>query len=148
MFRISSDESIPHHFEAVPLRTGVSALGWSLAVLTIASGLGLAGWASGAAADVVGPIVVIVGGLILAAMLRCRRCEITIGTKRIDVRSGPLRGMVPTGAVEAAARRPATVWRRLFADEEVVLSVSVGAGNFAIPSRRPAELIEALDELR
>jgi hypothetical protein len=96
----------------------------------------------------VGPIVVIVGGLILAAMLRCRRCEITIGTKRIDVRSGPLRGMVPTGAVESVAHRPATAWRRWFANEEIVLSVSVGAGSVAIPSRRPAELIAALDELR
>ena len=80
-------------------------------------------------------------------MTRCRTYEITVGTARLETGSGPFQQTVPVGAVESTDRRPATAWRRMFADEELVLEVSVGARVVVFPSREPAKILEALSEL-
>ena len=147
MFRISVDESIPHHFESVPLRPAPRAVGWAVALLGIGGGAVLAAVSRGWRAELVAPLAVVASGLLLIVLVRCRNCEVTLGTRRIDVRAGPLHRLIPTGSVEAASRRTATGWRRLFATEELVLRIDVGSGEAAIPSRRPQELHRALSEL-
>jgi hypothetical protein len=46
--------------------------------------------------------------------------------------------------VERVSIGAASGWRRLYADREVVLEVSVGGGPRRLPSREPAELLDAL----
>ena len=147
MIRISRILSIPHYHEWVPLRNKVRTAAWVVAAGTMVPGFAVVGVADGAAASALGQVGVVLGGLVLAGLFRCGRYEIAVGTKRTDLGPDPFRRIVPTGAVESAACRPATSWRRLFADEEVVLQMSVGAGQVAVPSREPAALVAALDEI-
>ena len=54
---------------------------------------------------------------------------------------------MPTGSVEAAERRPATSWRRLYARDEVAIRYTLGSGLVVLPSRRADELVAAFDEV-
>jgi hypothetical protein len=148
VIRISREESIPQHCEVVPLKAGVHSLGWLAALGSIASGFAVAAWAPGRLGEIPGSILVILGGVALGAMVGCRRLEVVAGSTRIDLGAGPFHTVVPSGAVESAERRPATGWRRLFADEEILLRVSVGSGEVAIPTRQPSDLLAAIDPNR
>ena len=147
MFRISGGHSIPFHHESVPLRGGAVVLGWVLAVAGIGCGLSLAALARDWPAELLAPCLVVLGGLALVGVVRCRRYEVTLGSTRIDLRAGPFKRIVPSAAVESADRRPATGWRRLFGAEEMVLRVNVGSGKVAVPSRKPADVLGALAQI-
>jgi hypothetical protein len=143
--RISRKQSIPEHHESVPLRVPVRSAGWSLAGMGIVGGLALAALARGVTAEVVGPLVVLFGAFVLAATWHCRRFEVTIGTARIEIGTGPFRETLATGAVESVERGRATRWRRLFADEEITLCMGVGRRReFRVPTRDPDALEAAL----
>jgi hypothetical protein len=145
VIRISRTQSIPEHYESMPLRPPARVLGWSFAVLAIAGGLVVAAVGDGLVAELLGPVVVTVGGVALAAVWQCRKYELTIGTARIETGTGPFRDTLAAGAVASTARRPATAWRKLFSDEEVVLRLAVGRKpEHAVPTRDPAALEAAL----
>jgi hypothetical protein len=143
VIRISRQQSIPEHYESIPLRQPVRALGWSAAVLAVVAGLIVAAVGEGLVAELLGPVVVTLGGVVLAAVWKCGRYELTLGTARIELGTGPFRDTLATGAVESTRRQPATAWRKLFADEEVVLGLAIGRKpEYAVPTRN-ADALEA-----
>ncbi len=101
---------------------------------------------AGTLGEILSAIAVVVGGFLLVAMLKCRRYEVTVGTSRIEIGTGPFRDTLASGALESATRRPATGWRRLFAEEEIVLRSEVGRKrDFPVPTRDPDGLLTALE---
>jgi hypothetical protein len=138
VIRVARQQSIPEHYESIPLRPPVRALGWGAAWLAIAGGLVIAAVAEGLVAELLGPLVVTLGGVLLAAVWKCGRYELTLGTARIELGTGPFRDTLATGAVESTRRRPATAWRKLFTDEEVVLHLTIGRKpEYAVPTGDP-----------
>jgi hypothetical protein len=145
VIRISRRQSIPEHYEAIPLRPAVRALGWSSSSLGIIGGLALAGLAEGGLAEIAGPVVVVLGGVVLAATWQCRLYEVTRGTARIEIGTGPFRDTLATGAMESVAHRPASGWRRCFSDREVVLRFAIGRKReHVVPTRDPEAFGSAL----
>jgi len=145
VIRISRQQSLPDHAESIPLRAPVRWLGWALAALGIVGGFLAAGTGEGRIAEVLGPILVVAGGVVLAALWQCGRYDVTIGTTRIEVGTGPFKDTLATGAVESSEVRPATAWRKLFADQEVVLGLAVGRRcHYPVPTRDPEGLQAAL----
>jgi hypothetical protein len=137
--------SIPEHHESIRLRRSLRRPGWVVSALAIVAGLLLAAVGKGAGAEVAGPVVAALGGIVLAALWQFRRFETTVGTVRIDLGTGPFRDTLATGAVESVARRPATGWRRAFADEELLLRVPFGRKReYVLPSRDPEAIERAL----
>ena len=112
-------------------------------MLAIVAGLIIAAVGEGLVAELLGPVVVTLGGVALAAVWKCGRYELTRGTARIELGTGPFRDTLATGAVESTRRRPATAWRKLFADEEVVLGLTIGRKpEYPVPTR-DADALEA-----
>ncbi|HXV75800.1 MAG TPA: hypothetical protein VD788_05720 [Candidatus Polarisedimenticolaceae bacterium] len=148
MLRLSPDESIPHHFEAVPLRRPFVAVGWTAALLSCAGGLWLAATAYGPSAEILAPFLVVAGALLAVAVVRCRRHELTVGTKRTELKVGPFERIVPTAAVTRVSSRPAAGWRCLFSDREIVFEVEVGRRSVSLPSDDPDAVARAIDELK
>lgn len=111
----------------------------------IVAGLIIAAVGEGLVAELLGPVVVTVGGVVLAAVWKCGRYELTLGTARIELGTGPFRDTLATGAVESTQRRSATAWRKLYADEEVVLGLTIGRRpEYTVPTRDPEALEAAL----
>jgi len=144
MIRIGRDESIPVHHETVELRRGVLVAGWALTLLGIGGGLLLVGSGNEAVAELGGPLLVLLGGAALFSVLRFRSYELTVGTSRIDVRCGPLKRVLASGAVTSSEVRPARGWRALYAPEEIELRLEARDGRAVLPSCRPGELLAAL----
>jgi hypothetical protein len=145
VIRISRRASIPEHAESLPLRGLVRALGWALAGLGIVGGFLAAGAGEGRIAAWLAPLLVVVGGVVLAALWQCGKYDLTVGTTRIEVGTGPFKDTLATGAVESSEARPATAWRKLFAEREVVLVLSVGRWRrYPVPTRDPEGLRAAL----
>jgi hypothetical protein len=146
VIRLSQQTSLPQHHESIPLRGPVRLLGWTVALGSIGLGFYGAAVTEGAVARIVGPIGVIVGGVALAAVWQCRKYELTVGTVRIEIGTGPFRDTLATGAVESMTLRPATGWRRCFATDEVVLGLEVGRRpSVPIPTLDPTALRAALE---
>jgi hypothetical protein len=145
--RISRDLSLPRHHESVPLKTPYRVLGWVIGILGIAGGFLTAGLVEGEPAEIAGSLLVVLGTVSAVGVVRCQSYETTIGSSRIDLESGPVRNTVPSGAVESAVPGPATGWRKLFADQEIVLSVNIGAGRAVFPSRDPDAVLVAIREV-
>ena len=65
--------------------------------------------------------------------------------REVDLGTGPFRDTLATGAIESVTRRPATGWRKAFADEELQLRVPFGRKQeYLVPSRDPGALERAL----
>ena len=145
VIRLSRQTSLPQHYESIPLRGPVRLVGWTVALASIGLGLAAAAVTEGVVERIVGPIGVIVGGVALVAVWQCRSYELTVGTVRIEIGTGPFRDTLATGAVESASCRPATGWRRCFATDEVVLGLEVGRRrSVPVPSLDPTALQAAL----
>jgi len=143
----SGSRSIPHHVETLPLRFAPRVVGLLGGAALLALGLVLVRierpWA-----QIPSALFVATGLITLAALWVFRSCELTVGTKRIQLQCGPLQSIVPTGAIESTQRRPATSWRRWYVDDELALAVSVGDGSAVLPTRDAVKLVEALEQLR
>jgi hypothetical protein len=145
--RIGRDQSIPIHVETLPLKTKVRVSGLVLGVLVLITGFAEAIWSEGPTGRVAGPLLVMVGGFLVIAIVRLQTYEITVGSKRIDVGTGFFRETVPSAAVESTELRPASGWRRLYADEELVFHFGMERGELVVPSRDPAALHSSVPEL-
>ena len=146
MIRIGRDQSIPVYVEEIPLKPFVRVAGLALGVLVLIGGFSEAIWAEGSSGRVAGPLLVMAGGIVVIALVRCKIYEITVGTTRVDVGTGMFRETIPTGSIESTELRPASGWRRLYADEEVLLHFDVGSGEAVVPSRNPAALHSAISK--
>ena len=91
-------------------------------------------------AEAVSVLSVGLGATLVMALVRCRRYEVTIGRRMIELRLGPFRRILPTGCVEKAAEQPASSWRRLYAPWELVLTMSVETRPLIVPTNDPDEL--------
>ncbi len=144
MVRIERDRDVPHHFEAAPLKAPVNTVGWILGVLAVAAGIACYVRAELVAAEAAAMVLTATGGTVLVLLVRCRRYEVMVGKRMVELRLGPFRRMFPTGCVDAATPRRATAWRRLYAASEVVLFSSVATRPFIVPTDDPDVLRSAL----
>jgi len=144
MVRIQRDRDLPLHFEASPLKAAVMVAGWMVGVLAIVAGMAAFVRAESTVAEAAAACLILIGGTLVVALIRCRRYEVTVGERRIELRLGPFRRTLPTGCVETATERPATSWRRLYAPMELTLSLSVDTRPLIVPTQEPEELREAL----
>jgi hypothetical protein len=92
----------------------------------------------------VSALFVVVGCALVVLLVRCRRYEITVGKRMIELRLGPFRRTLPVACVIDAVERPASSWRRFFASRELAIALSVEARPLNVPTREPQELRAAL----
>jgi hypothetical protein len=91
-------------------------------------------------AEAAAACLILIGGTLVVALIRCRHYEVMVGERRIELRLGPFRRTLPTGCVETSTERPATSWRHLYASRELVLSLSVDTRPLIVPTHDPDEL--------
>ena len=144
MVQIQRDHDLPLHFEASPLKAAVKIAGWVLGVLAIVAGMAGFVRAESMVAEAAVAFLILIGGTLVVALIRCRRYEVTVGKRRIELRLGPFRRTLPTGCVETATERPATSWRRLYAPRELALTLGLDTRTVIVPIHEPGELRAAL----
>jgi regulator of protease activity HflC (stomatin/prohibitin superfamily) len=142
--RITRDYDLPLHFEASPLKATVKVVGWMVGVLAIVAGMAGFVRAESAVAEAAAVCLILIGGTLVVALIRCRCYEVTVGERRIELRLGPFRRTLPSGCVENATARPASAWRRLFAPGELVLTLGLETRPVIVPTNDPEELRTAL----
>jgi len=140
MVRITRDHDLPLYYEASSLKAHVKVAGWVVGVLVTVAGIAGFARAESTVAEAVAVSLVLIGGTLVVALIRCRRYEVMVGERRIELRLGPFRRTLPTGCVETATERPATSWRHLYASRELVLSLSVDTRPLIVPTLEPDEL--------
>jgi len=138
------EDEIPLHFEGMLLRAWIQALGWPLGLICTVGGVMVAGRASVFAAELFGAIAAAIGGVMIVALVRCRRFEIVLGGRLLTVGAGPLLRRVPVGLIGRVDERAATSWRRFYADRELVLRLTAGAREVVFPCNHPEELLSAI----
>jgi hypothetical protein len=144
MLQIDRDRDVPLHYEASPLLPAFAAGGWPIGVAAIVAGIAGFVRAGSVAAEAVSALSVVVGCALVVFLVRCRRYEITVGKRMIELRVGPFRRTLPTGCLEDAAQRAASSWRRIYAPWELALTLSVETRPLIVPTRDPDELRAAL----
>jgi len=144
MVRITRDRDLPVHYEASPLEAAVRAAGWPAGIVAIVAGIAAYVGAGSVGAEAVSALFVGLGATLVVALVRCRRYELTIGQRMIELQLGPFRRTLPTGCVENAAARPASSWRRIYAPLELVLTLSIETRPLIVPTHDPDELRSAL----
>ena len=146
MVRVSRHRFLPRHFDASPLKTWVGAVGWPATIFFCTAGVLLFVRAGSMVAEAAAALVILVGASLLVTLVRCRRYEISVSDRLVELRVGPFRRSLPVGCVEAVEARPATLWRRLFADRELELTLSVETSTVVVPTCDEDELRRALLE--
>lgn len=142
------EDDIPLHYEGVLLKRWVQVAGWPLGVACAVIGVVVAGRGSAFASEVIGVVAAAMGGILIVALLRCRRFEIVLGPRLLTVGAGPLLRRVPVGLVEGLDESTATSWRRLYSDREVAVRLTVADRFLIFPSDDPDELRTALGALQ
>ena len=140
MVRISRDRDLPLHFEASPLKAAVQAVGWVVGVLAIVAGMAGFVGAESTVAEASAGCLILVGGTLVVGLVRCRRYEVTVGKRMIEFRLGPFRRTLPAGCVETATVRRASSWRRLYAPQELVLTLNLETRAAIVPTHEPNDL--------
>jgi hypothetical protein len=141
-------DELPLHFEGLRLRWWIVLAGWPLALAAAGLGVVLVGTSAQPLVDAVGLVVGVLGAVLIAGLVRCRRFEIVVGPSLLTVGAGPFRRRVPTGALGPAEVRAARSWRRLYTDRELVLDLPAHGETFILPSAEPEALEEALREAK
>jgi len=141
--KLQRDE-LPLHFEGLRLRRWIVLAGWPLALVAAAAGVTLAGLTRDPLGDAVGLLLAVAGGTLIAALARCRRCEIVVGPSLLTIGAGPFRRRVPVRALEHPEIRDACSWRRLYADRELAFELPAHRDTVALPTAEPEALLEAL----
>jgi lysylphosphatidylglycerol synthetase-like protein (DUF2156 family) len=144
MVRITRDRDLPVHFEASPLKVAVKVAGWMVGVLATVAGMAGFVRAESAVAEAAAACLIVIGGTLVVALVRCRWYEVMVGERRIELRLGPFRRTLPVGCVETAIARPATSWRWLFAPRELALTLTLETRAVNVPTHEPDELRAAL----
>ena len=143
-----AEDEVPLHYEGIPLKTWALVVGWPLGLACAIGGVVMAGKASAFAVELSGVLLAAVGGVVIVALLRCRRSEIVLGARLLTVGAGPLLRRVPVGLIDRVEDRAATSWRRLYSDHEVVVRLTVGDRVMIFPSNDPQEFMAAMGSRR
>jgi hypothetical protein len=144
MVQIDREPDLPLHYEASPLEAVVAAVGWPAGIAAIIGGIAIYAGAASVVSEAVSVLLVGLGVTLVMTLVRCRRYEVTIGKRMIELRLGPFRRTLPTGCVEEVSEQPASSWRRLYAPRELVLGLSVETRPLIVPTHDPVELCAAL----
>ena len=144
MLQINRDQDLPLHYEGSPLEPSVRVVGWPAGIVAIVAGIATFAKTAPGMGEVMAAVLVLIGCTLVVALVRCRRYEVTVGRRMIELRLGPFRRRLPTGCVEKAAARPASSWRRLYAPSELVLTLNVETRPQFVPTHDPDELRAAL----
>jgi len=140
MVQITRNGDLPLHYEASPLRVAVGAVGWPAGIVAITAGITAFVGAESGLGEAAAAVIVLIGCTLVVALVRCRRYEVTVGQRIIELRLGLFRRRLPTGCVTETAERPAASWRRLFAPRELVLTLSVETRPLIVPTHEPDKL--------
>ncbi len=139
-------EDIPHHFESVTVRGWILVVGSMMAVSSIVVGVATAAGARWLLIESLGVALAGFGGVVALLLIRCRRVETVVTKRLLIVSAGPLRRRVPVGFIEGCESRPATSWRKLFADRELFLRVGHDGRDVVVPTVDPVELASAMGD--
>ncbi len=137
-------DDLPEHFEGIWLKPLVRLSGWILGLGLAFAGITLMVKASGSVFEAIGAVFAASGGVLLAAVVRCRRYEILVGRTWVNIGAGPLTHRIKRDLIAGFLKRPATGWRRLYADEEFELTLTVVDHQHVVPTLDPIELEAAL----
>ena len=141
-------DELPLHFEGLRLRRWIVAAGWPLALAAAALGVVLVGTSVQPLVDAIGLVVGVLGAVLIAGLVRCRRFEIMVGARVVTTTVGPLRRLVPVGQLERGEAREARSWRRLYAGHELAFDLPAPARTVILPTADPESLQAALLEAR
>ena len=86
MVRITRDRDLPLYYEASSLKAHVKVAGWVVGVLATAAGIAGFARAESTVAEAVAVLLVLIGGTLVVALIRCRRYEVTVGNRMIELR--------------------------------------------------------------
>jgi len=134
----ADDTEVPDHFEGLALKGGVRLAAWPVGLLLTAGGVRAMLRHAGGPAEIAGAVAAAIGCITLFAVIRCGRFETEIGRQWLKIGAGPLKRRIRKGLIEGVERRPATGWRRLYADTEITVRLGVGE-DLAVPTRDPEE---------
>jgi hypothetical protein len=138
------ENEIPLHFEGIPLRWWIQTAGWPLGLACAVGGVIVAGKAQVFAVELLGAVAAALGGVMIVALVRCRRFEIVLGARLLTVGAGPLLRRVPVGLVDTVKERAATSWRRLYSDRELALHLTAGSREVIFPCNLPEDLLSTI----
>jgi hypothetical protein len=141
-------DELPMHFEGLRLRPWIVLAGWPVALAAASLGALLVGTSSQPLADAAGLLVGVLGAVLIAGLIRCRRYETVLGPSLLTIGAGPFRRRLPVGVLERSEVRDAASWRRLYADRELVLEAPEYGQRIIVPSADPEALQAALEEAR
>jgi hypothetical protein len=141
-------DQLPLHVEGLRLRRWIVVAGWPLALAAAALGVVLVGTSAQPLVDAIGLVVGVLGAVLIAGLVRCRRIEVVIGPSLLTISAGPFTRRVPVGAFEPPEVRAACSWRRLYADHELVLDLPAHGQNVILPTAEPEALQAALLEAK
>lgn len=117
---------------------------WAVGVLGVPTGIALMVASDGTVVGALGAFVAALSSLVLFGAIRCGRFEIEIGRQWLRTGTGPLRRRVPREMIADCVVRPATGWRRLYAEREVVVELVAKDLGRQFPTREPAEVLRCL----
>lgn len=141
-------DELPLHFEGLRLRRWIVVAGWPLALAAAALGVVLVGTSAQPLVDAIGLVVGVLGAVLIAGLVRCRRYEIVVGARVVTTTVGPVRRLVPVGQLERGEIREARSWRRLYAGHELAFDLPAPARTVILPTAEPEALQAALHEAR
>jgi hypothetical protein len=144
MVQITRDRDLPLFFEASPIQGWVRTVGAALGAVATATGIVAFVNSVSMVAEIAAVVLIFAGGTLVLALIRCRRYEVTVGERMIELRLGPFRRTLPAGCVDEATARPASAWRRFYAPRELILGLSVETRPLVVPTHDPDELGAAL----
>jgi hypothetical protein len=141
-------DQLPLYYEGLQLRRRLVLAGWPLALAVAGLGVVLVGTSAQPLVDASGLVVGVLGAVLIAGLVRCRRCEIVISGRAVTSTVGPLRRRAPVEWLERGELRRSRSWRRLFADSELVFELPDHGPSFILPTAEPEALEAALREAR
>lgn len=142
--RATEETEVPDHFEGVPLKVPVLLFGWAGGLMLTVAGICGMVLAAGTLLEAVGALCAAGGAIALAGVLRCRRYETQIGRQWVVIGAGPLTRRFKRDLVAEYRGRRATGWRKLYADHEVVIILTISSGEHILPTRDVDELLTSI----
>jgi len=141
-------DEVPRHYEGMSPRGALIAAGWAVGLLGAGGGVALMVLGADTALELPGALLAALGAVLLTAVVRCRRAEVLVSTRWLEVRVGPFRHRVPVDWVGGAETRAARSWRRLYAERELVVALTAGERELVAPTREPEDLVTAIAQHR
>ncbi len=143
--RASDRAEVPQHWEACRLRTGWWLLGLGGGLVAALAGIAGMVLGEGSWMEALGAALAAVGGLVAVAAFRCRRWTVSVGREWVRSELGPFVRTLPRRGIASVSVRPASGFRRLYAQREVAITLAAGSHRFRVPSADPETLAAVFD---